>query len=298
MPPALSQRSKGCFGEIKQMKEDRMKLKVITLVMVVFAACALQGETIINWGGTGMATADNNLSLPTPTDTVTARTWEYSATTPLLASGGTYAGPTIYGALQTENASDGPTNFSSALVDDKTGTNDDVITILLNSATNGDIVQGLVFFKKADFASLSGDTITFDSTSSFTLGVTGNQGGGGNRGPRLAVLDGSSWYISSSVFGGFNGSLTIADLSAENFASYDPTGAPLNGTPTSFTTAGSTFTDIQAVGYYFSNGTTSANKAGFNINNFQITAIPEPATLGLVGMAGALLLVFRCRMAH
>ena len=265
-----------------------------TIAILAFATCALQGETIVNWGGSGTATADVDFNLPTPTDNATTgtRTWEYSATTPVLATGGAYTGPDLYGSMQTENATDGPTDFTSAGV-----TSSGQIVWTLDSTANGDIIRGLAFIKKSDFSSLSSDTIKFDATSSATIGCKWLGGAGGNRGVRLAVLDGSSWYLSRTVFGGFKGNLVISDLSAEMFGSYDPTGAPLDDIPTSFTMAGSSFSDIQAVGAFMGLGTPTATKASGRITGMEVSAaIPEPATLGLVGMTGMLLIVFRRRM--
>ena len=270
------------------MKKSALKKLPVSLVagFAISANSLHAASTLIDWGGTGMATADNNFTLPTPTDNGTTRTWEYSATTPILASGGTYAGPSIYGALQTTNATDGPTNFSNLLVDDR-GANTDFITTLLNGPTNGDIVQGLVFFRRADFENFSaGPAISFDSNSSATLNVSGNQGAGSGRGPRIAVLNGTTWYVSSSLYQGFSGTFSISNLSTENFAVYDPTGAPLDPTPGSFNVAGSTFTDIQGVGYYFFNGTTTSGQAGFSISGFNISglAIPEPSSMALLAL--------------
>lgn len=287
---------------IKQNRAVFMKTvsRTITIIAILaFATCALQGSLVLVDLGLEKATADKNFSLPTATDTPagtpTTRTW-YSATTPLVATGGGYTGPNIYGALQAHNEVSGPVNFTSALVDDRTSSGkSDLITTRLNSTSEGDIVQGLLFFKKENFANLSSATITFDSTSSANMAVGSLKGAGGNRGARLAVQDGSSWYVSSAYFNGSSGSVSIPDLSVAMFASYDPTVAPLGATPTSFTKAGSTFTDIQAVGYYFYLGTTSAVEAGLDLSSFNITAVPEPATLGLIASAGALLLVFQCR---
>ena len=55
-------------------------------------------------------------------------------------------------------------------------------------------------------------------------------------------------------------------------------------------------TDIQSVGYYSagSNGTGALNWTGSKVINFEVTAIPEPATLGLVvAMGGGLLFIRR-----
>jgi hypothetical protein len=171
----------------------------------------------------------------------------------------------------------------------------DRIQLSFNSATNGDFLQGLIFFQKSDFIGSPSGAISFDGTSSASMtngGQAGSAGPGG--GTRFAVLDGSTWYLSNTDFNGFAGTTTIADLSTENFAAYDPTGAPLNSTPGSFTTAGSTFTDIQAVGYYFGLGSVSASSTGMPISAFEISGVvvPEPSTavLFLGGLAGLALI--------
>jgi hypothetical protein len=275
-----------------EIEYKMMKKISIILLLAGMAVSNLQSATLIDWGGTGMASSDTNFSLPTPTDNGNTRTWAYSASTPLLSTGGNYSGPTIYGALQTGHTSSGPNNFTP-FVDDRGGS-DDRITTLVNTATTGDLIRGLVFFQKSDFLNGSTSTLTFDSSSSATLSVIGNNGAGGPRGPRLAVLDGSSWYVSSSFFGGFSGDLVFSDLSTATFGAYDPTGAPLNGTPGSFSTTGGSFTDIQAVGYYFDLGNPAgtSGSAGMSIDIFQISAVPEPSTalLLLGGLAGLALL--------
>ena len=157
--------------------------------------------------------------------------------------------------------------------------------------------QGLMFFKKEDFSNYSSSPISFNSSSNASITISQQSAMSGTRGTRFAVLNDGTWYLSNTVrTAGITSSttITINDLSTETWAAWSPLGTVLASTPSSYTVAGSTFTDIQAVGFYFDIGRTG-NLSSLDVTNITFNAIPEPTTWALLAASLTTLVVFRRR---
>ncbi|MBE2204017.1 MAG: PEP-CTERM sorting domain-containing protein [Chthoniobacterales bacterium] len=258
---------------------------------------------VADWGG-DYVSVDQALAVPTPVGSAPTWTYKYSASTAISPASG-YTAPsgksgTFYGALEVTNSE--AANAASAWdASPRIQNNAAADRIRLRSkalaASGTSAVTGLVFFKKTDFLNSmsSPSQIKFDSTSNFTMSLATNVGS-----VRLAVLDGSQWYLSSYNFTSGSGNISLSNLASENFGAWsiDSTSAPLPAVPGSFGIAGSTFTDIQAVGFYFSGSTnTTGVTPGVQATAFSVSAVPEPSTSLLmgVGLTGVLLMARRRR---
>lgn len=277
---------------------------IATLAFLVTPTEKTHAATIIaDWGG-DYVSASRGFVLPTATDTGTTRTYNYSSST-AISPASAYAPPTgksgtFYGALQ--SAATGPgaalQSFNAARIFNS-GTTDYINVqgdLAAAGATNFTTISGLVFFKKADFLnSLNTGSITFDSTSSFTMDIRTSTGTSA-RLVRMAVQDGSQWYLSNSSRASA-GTFSIANLSSQNYGAWNITSssAPLPSAPGTFATAGSTFTDIQAVGFYFDVPQNDGNRPVLSINSFSLTAVPEPSSILLLTMGLTSAMIFRRR---
>lgn len=167
------------------------------------------------------------------------------------------------------------------------------------STTVGDGSQkfySAVVFKKADFLNgMSTETVTFDSSSSYS--ATFALGSGyqtANCRFRIIVQDGSNWYISqaSGLTGGNTAqSATNVTFASRTWSSYDPF--------TSLSAIGATatpsFTNIGAVGFAFELSSLQSANGGTNggawVNDFivnGVSAVPEPSSYAVI--AGFLVL--------
>lgn len=263
-----------------------MNTRYVLPCLLLAAPLAQAQVSLVSFNSTDYVTANQNLSLPTPVNNGTVRTWEYSATIATDPSSN-YTGPTFYSALQLDVTS-GTHGFGQAqVVNNVAG---DRLTLQSNSVIGN--MTTFVFFKKEDFANGSGatDTISFNSTSAFSINLNAN---GGGSALRAAVLNNGTWYLSSTSFTG-TGVKTISDLSAQTWGAWDPTGAPLDAAPGTFSVAGTSLTNIQAVGFWAYNVRGSANLMSVITDNISFTglvAVPEPSSaaalagLGVLGLA-------------
>lgn len=252
--------------------------------------------SLVNFNSTDYVAGSPNLVLPTPTlDGVTnTNTWAVSTSASLIPSSG-YTGPTFYGGIEYTRggSASAPTLGQTQVVNNATA---DRITIGSGRSEANQTLSTLIFFKKENFinGAASGESVSFNSTSTATIRTAGSSTATGGV-IRAAVLNDGVWYLSSSsVVSGFSGSLTIANLSAQSWGVFDP--ADLSAAPSSFTVAGSTFTDIQALGFWGQaiRGAT-ANLVTISVDQIDFTglvAVPEPSSaaalagLGVLGLAG------------
>lgn len=166
-----------------------------------------------------------------------------------------------------------------------------------NDSTNT-VIDAFLVFRKDQFLG-GGDTLTvaFDSATTITTSV-----GALGRSQRVAVKQGGQWYLSEASTSGGNFSLTDFNDNAAAGKGW----APISPSATDFdvledisglTFGAVDFTDVQAVA-----AVVQANRGGsgnfIQLNDFtvdQVLLIPEPASLLLVGMGGALMLTRRRR---
>ena len=166
-----------------------------------------------------------------------------------------------------------------------------------NDSTNT-VIDAFLVFRKDQFLG-GGDTLTvaFDSATTITTSV-----GALGRSQRVAVKQGGQWYLSEASTSGGNFSLTDFNDNAAAGKGW----APISPSATDFdvledisglTFGAIDFTDVEAVA-----AVVQANRGGsgnfIQLNDFtvdQVLLIPEPASLLLVGMGGALMLTRRRR---
>lgn len=168
------------------------------------------------------------------------------------------------------------------------------VSSLAGTANMGLVITPTV--KKADF--LTGlnalSNLSFsNSANSVSFNVTLATG---MNTARVLVKNGSSWYVSASQ-GAAAGAVSLNGYT-ENWYAYDPSNNLfLNTAALGTSVAGSTLTDIQSVGVLMQgmfNGT-AANAANFQINRISadLTVIPEPATIGMLGLGAISILICR-----
>lgn len=180
----------------------------------------------------------------------------------------------------------------------------DVIQANSGAGTSAMRMASAWYWQKASFLNglSSSSNISFaDQAGSMTVTVanSGTPTGGFSRQSRLLAQSDGQWYLSQTFTTATNGSLTI-NAYTDNWYSFDPTANALFwniGSPGS-TVAGSTLTNITALGVYiqhelFDGTTGGAALQGFN--SLQVTAIPEPSALGLLVGASVALLALRRR---
>ena len=161
------------------------------------------------------------------------------------------------------------------------------------------------FAKKADFLNGldSAGSVGFAdqaSGASVSLAVLRNKNAG------VATIgfiaqEGSDWYVSVAWTRPTNandwaGTLTINPYEADWYA-FDPAANQLLNTGNLGTAkAGSTFTDVNAfgiIGQSFGYTGTVANSQKLDFDGFSVALIPEPATIGMLGLGALATLLFR-----
>jgi len=161
------------------------------------------------------------------------------------------------------------------------------------------------FSKKADF--LNGlDSAASVGFSDETGGATVSLSNLRNKNAGVATIafiaqEGSDWYVSvawtrPTDAADWAGTLTVNPYAADWYA-FDPTANQLLNTGNLGTAkAGSTFTDINAfgiIGQSFGYTGTAANSQKLDFDGFSVALIPEPATIGMLGLGALATLLFR-----
>ncbi len=258
--------------------------KIMLALATVGLVTAVSADPIVFWGGDYVG-GTVNLNLPASTDDGNTRTWHYSDTVSLSPSTG-YEAPAgrseiFYGALQTVGT-DSPIDLIAANIGDSAA--GDFIRLTAGGAS----MQGLIFFKKSDFLSGGSGNI---SASDLDVRLLLEENTPTDGTFRLALLDGSSWYISQYETGTTVGEFT-QPLNTVNWAAWDPTSGAIPAVPATFDTEAGDLTDVQAIGFYFTAERGGQDRVG--IREFEV--IPEPATLGLLAMGALGLAALRRRM--
>lgn len=282
-------------------KSVRPGLLLGVLLMTILGTTGLKAATVVNWGGDYISAATVNLQTGTTVDTGATKTYLYSTTNAKSPASG-YTAPvgksgTFYGAFETTNGSGGTATMSAYRIEDNVA-GDRIKIWGQSSASAGNTVKGLIFFEQGDYLA-AGDagTVTFDVSSTMSLNVNTFTG---NAGARMAVFSGGKWYLSQAVATS-TGLFSMSNLSAASWGEWaiNSATAPLNAPPTTFATLGSSFTDIDAVGFYFEL-TRDASSARFEADAFSVnavvTAVPEPSVVGLGGLAALMGLIYRRRI--
>ncbi len=235
---------------------------------------------------------------PVATVTATSLTRPFADATP--TSG--YTGPQFF-AGYTNVASTTVTGlgYNRQRVDHNAGVNyggNDFINIQGASTGGGNTIPGSTTFSTAG-------VVFFPAAVSFPLGGVTVMARGAVRSDataqtaRFVVRSGSDYYVSAQTFTLANAINTFnLDFGGNlNFAPYDPT-ASINFDQASAVFAPLNLSSINGVGFYAENDSWTSPAAAvsnytissLNVGKLVVTVIPEPATLGVVGSLGLLLL--------
>ena len=296
-------------------------------------ASSAQAATIVNWGGNyvsadqgfvGVGQKSNgilfNTSDDTGEETQGKRFNQTIALSPTI--GANYSGTSarFFGgyANARKNASNVSAGFTTQAVVD--GVTD--VASIIHSQGGGSTSQPRLFasyftWVKADFSGITTETLSLDNSGDLQVNsisfTTATVQAMANSSLRWFIQSGGNFYLSDTDLTGDSNiasdttySSTALELAAMTWRQVPLTDNSLSrmfvddGFPGGI--AGSTLTDIQAIGVYGDSSKTggSADTVQFSMKSFQVdaveSAIPEPASLSLLA-AGALLLLPRRRRA-
>ncbi len=141
----------------------------------------------------------------------------------------------------------------------------------------------------------AGGSYSLDATSSFSILMTGASTTAANTANFLFLQNGANLFVGTTEVNPSASLQTVSSLGTLNFQRVTVDAATLALTPVDGLVLGSTLTDITKAGFYTEvqqlNDRPGAPSP--TIQAFSLTAIPEPGTLALVGLALGGLLLFR-----
>jgi len=247
-----------------------MKKTVSAMAMLIAAAMVAQGAVIVSWGPTtDSVVANQNIAQNT---TFTDASYQSPAVGPNYNNTAAVASPDFYAALS-HTASTSFTVFN--------GASNDLLGRWQGTATAG-AVQSIM---------LAWDVTSTETLDSYTINGIGSFGGMTQRALRWLVQDSAGdWYASNEINGfGENVDIT-SNVGVLSWVSYTP---HASGAVTFGGAATPSLTDVQKVGFYHQ--WTTDGGGGVYQTGFQVSTIPEPATLGMVAAFGGAVLFVRRR---
>lgn len=181
----------------------------------------------------------------------------------------------------------------------------DIIQVTSGIGTSALRMASAIYWEKPSF--LNGQhaipSLSFaDDAASITANFNnaGTPTNAGGRLSRILAQSGGSWYVSATVFGSTNGTLTFNGAATDWYA-FDPAAGTMfwdTANPGS-AIAGSMLNDITALGIYTQHeliSGTSASAANQGFSRLQVMVIPEPSTYALLSVCLVLALAFRRRL--
>jgi hypothetical protein len=155
----------------------------------------------------------------------------------------------------------------------------------------------LYAWEKSNF--LTGGTISFDATSSLSVHLRTFNNNATGSGLRFVVKNGGTWYYSQANHTTANnnatGIFTLNDPATAQWAVFNPEALSSDAAtarslamPSSAIFSTVVFDNIQYVGFATENIKTANGESRLGVDNFKVTAIPEPSTYAL--LAGLLTL--------
>jgi hypothetical protein len=265
------------------MKTPRSFLLHPVVWIVLLLVAPAYGQTVVHWGDSqDYITSNTNLAFTN--SSTSGDFWRSGAPQNVTPLSG-YSTPTdrtggIYGVFQQETTATTKTYSSLRLFNGTTGS--DFINLVGQSPST---LSGLIYFTKNEF--LNGfNSGAFSLSSVEEIKLTLAADSTGTAVLRPAVLNGTDWYLSSSSSADISAGIrTFQDVGSSTWATWDPSEFPLPPAPGSFGTSSDTLTDIQAFGFYFN--VQREGQARLNVSGYEVTAVPEPATVSLLLLSAA-----------
>jgi hypothetical protein len=244
------------------MKTPKLIPLALLALFIVKPYLQAANVTAVNWGGDYVS----------GNQTFTALTG-FSTTTPIHNNLG--ASGIVYGGARTLNST-----YRYGQFPDNTGITDwgDVDEMSFCWPGNASSsAWGEVFWQKADFlnGASSAPFVQFDSQSSLSVSISGTPAV-----TRFVVQDAGVYYVSNLSFAT---STTLNDPNnLTTWAPYIITSSSLPFDQTSPVFAQHTFSDIQAIGYYFDSQNNTNQIYHYAVTGFSAQVVPEPTSLALL----------------
>lgn len=258
--------------------------KLMMLIAVALMAAVSYSDVLVQWGESPSGAGTPGTNIVTVNQNFSSRSTTYNGGTDspaanyYLSSSG--RSPIFAAASSVANA---------GLVE--TASTGDRIAIYASTAA-GAAMRSMVMWESANFLSATPNFAVTNVSIDIIQRTNANTA---NQGLRVVVQQGSSYYISGAQAFGATLSNVNFDLSSQTWYDFTPFNA---GVETIGSAAGAiSLTDVEAIGFYFTdtNGGGAAANTGANIQYFQVlgAVVPEPATVGMLGLGGLVALLIR-----
>jgi len=226
-------------------------------------------------------------------DPLDSRTGRAFSTTVSMNPTSDYSGTsgTFYGGASAEQMDAISAGWDTFVV--KNNGSNDHLRFKIQQGTELHTMHLVLYWDKVGFLDgYPSASVSLDPTSSFLIHIDNTNSSMGDGVARWLVRQGDVFYLSEQSFVPNNGDHTLTGftaLSNGNWAAYAPSGLAIDFNGTTFTDT--KFTNISAVGVYIEHDMPRDNHE-LSIHQFQVNAVPEPATVVLL-IIGAIALIWQ-----